>query len=158
MEVDVITKPAFHAVGVKRLVTFEEAKNGELHGVIQTLQHRWQEIPHVVHPERMLALSHPVTDTDFTFHIMMEVSQVRDELPEGMTMKAVPTLTYAVYHHEQGRNIEQSYATLNNWIKEQGFSPDHRYVTHLEMYPMDLDLNTPSVEIWIPIKANRTID
>lgn len=151
MEAKLVTKPGFKAVGFKQTVTFEQAQAKELHGIINKLRARHREIPHIVNPDTMLALSHPVTDKDFTFYILMEVTKFEYPLPQSMMSIEVPTHTYATCYHEAGQNIDTTYTNIHQWIKEQGLEINQRHVTHLEKYPMTQDLDNPDFDIMIPV-------
>lgn len=151
MKAQIITKEAFKGVGYMKTVTFEEAQAKALHGIILDLMNKVHDIPNVVNLEGLWALSHPVSDTGFTFYILTEVSDYPDELQANMITHEVPALTYAKCHHEKGQSINQSYTDLFKWIEENGYKLNQNEVTHLEWYPLTQDLNNPHFDILIPV-------
>lgn len=150
----IVTKPAFHAVGLKWEGTFAEAAAGGIRLVHQEIQRRFREIPHVVNPDKLLGLSYHAQPegNGFTHYAVVEVAKV-EQIPSGMVQVSVPTLTYAKYEHRKGLEIEQSYQNIYAWIEQQGFSPLKGGLTHFEEYPMNQDPHTkaPEFTILIPI-------
>ncbi|MFD2044688.1 GyrI-like domain-containing protein [Ornithinibacillus salinisoli] len=155
-EATLVSKEAFHAIGLKWEGTFAEAGAGSIKAVHQEFQERLKEIPHVIHPETMLGLSyHAVSGSEgFTHYAVVEVEKV-EVVPPGMESVSVPTLTYAACEHHTHQSIDQSYNNIYRWIKEQGYkdyAPSN--LTHFEKYPMSQDPYTenPEFVIMIPVE------
>lgn len=151
-EAILVSKPSFHAVGIKWEGTFEEAGAGGIRAVQTEVIRRLAEIKHVLHPELLLGLSYHHAGDSFTHYAALEVERVED-IPEGMTSLAVPALTYAKNEHRKGENIESSYANIFAWIEKKGYPLHKGDVTHFEQYPMAQDpyAKDPEFTIMIPV-------
>lgn len=153
-EAMLMTKEAFQAVGLKWEGTFAEAGAGGIRAVQTVLQNRLKEIKHIVNPDKLLGLSYHVTEGGFTHYAVVEVERAED-IPDGMTLVAVPTLTYARCQHQKGQNIETSYTNMYAWIENQGYSLHNGDLTHFEEYPMKQDPydRDPEFIIMIPVEG-----
>jgi predicted transcriptional regulator YdeE len=151
-ETAVVAIPAFRAVGLKWEGTFDQAAAGGIRAIQKQMKERLGEIAHVLHPEQLLGLSYHVQPGGFTHYSVVEVATVED-VPEGMVEVTVPALTYAVYEHRKGQNIEGSYRNLYAWIAAQGKKARTDDVTHVEQYAMEQDPETsdPEFTILIPL-------
>lgn len=147
-----MTKESFQAIGLKWEGTFAEAGAGGIRAVQKELHNRLKEIKHIVDPEKLLGLSYHVTEGGFTHYAVVEVERAED-IPDGMTMVTVPTLTYAKCEHKKGQNIETSYTNMYAWIENQGYMLHKGDLTHFEEYPMQQDPynKDPEFVIMIPV-------
>ncbi|TDF94473.1 GyrI-like domain-containing protein [Paenibacillus piri] len=153
-EATLVTKRSFQAVGIRWEGTFAEAAAGDIQAVHAEVKNRLHEIKHVPDPELLLGLSHHLAEGRFTHDAVLEVSRV-EEVPEGMIAVTIPELTYAMYEHKRGQNIDASYKNIYAWIKEQGLELHKGPVTHFEQYPMSntLYMEEPAFTIMIPVQA-----
>jgi predicted transcriptional regulator YdeE len=153
-ETNLVTKPAFLAVGLRWEGTFAEVREGGIRLVHQELRRRLQEIPHVVDPENFYGLSYHAYPggEGFTHYAVFEVTEL-GLIPEGMLDIQVPALTYAKCEHRKGQRIDQSYTNIYAWIEQQGYSSSNGELTHFEVYPLRHDPydQDPEFTIMIPV-------
>jgi predicted transcriptional regulator YdeE len=121
------------------------------------MQQRLKEIKHILHPETLLGLSYHITKGGFTHYAVVEVAKVED-IPDGMTVISLPTLTYAKCEHRKGQNIDASYRNISAWIEAQGYKLHRGDATHFEQYPMQQApySTDPEFVIMIPIEHTST--
>jgi predicted transcriptional regulator YdeE len=153
MQAKIVVKEALTAVGYCWKGTFEQAGAGEIRSLMSQFRERMNDISNLTSNESILGLSFDVSKEGFTYYICREVKKV-DELPEGMKAVSIPSLTYATYDHRKDQNIEESYSTIYQWIKEKGYAEDEKQeLTHFEIYPMKYDpmKDRPELTINIPI-------
>jgi predicted transcriptional regulator YdeE len=151
-EAKIVTKPAFHAVGIRWEGTFAEAGAGGIRKVMKEMQDRLHEIEHVINPKFLLGLSYHMRPDGFTHYSVVEVGEV-DKIPEGMVAISVPSLTYATCQHIRGQEIERSYKNIYEWIAGMGYSLYEGDLAHYEEYPIEQDpySTEPEFKILIPI-------
>lgn len=153
---EIVTKPAFRAIGLKWEGSYQEIPN--LKKVIQTSSERVGELEHAVDPAAQLGLSYHTRRDGFVHYSVYEVSEEQG-IPEGMIEIRVPELTYLVVQHHKGEDIGQTYYTISTCIAENNYQlykePGVDYYDSLplkfEKYPADRDLQDPHFEIMIPI-------
>ncbi|WP_099159081.1 GyrI-like domain-containing protein [Virgibacillus ndiopensis] len=154
-EAKVMSKKAFHAVGLKWEGTFVEAGAGGIRKIQEQMHKRIEEVSNVLNPETLLGLSYHTQPNGkgFTHYAVVEVESV-ESIPEGMISISVPTLTYATCEHKTGQSIEQSYNNIYTWIEKEGLKENNvDDLTHFEKYPMSQDPynKDPEFTIMIPV-------
>ncbi|MCJ8009569.1 GyrI-like domain-containing protein [Lederbergia wuyishanensis] len=152
-----ITKEAFHAIGIKWEGTFAEAGEGGIREIQIELQKRLKEISGIVDPEIMLGLSYHAIPggNGFTHYAAVEVEKV-EKIPSGMVSIFVPTLTYATCKHYKGQSIESSYNNIYNWISSERLKENYvDHLTHFEKYPMNQHPYSTDPEFTIMIPVTR---
>ncbi|WP_102029256.1 GyrI-like domain-containing protein [Salirhabdus sp. Marseille-P4669] len=155
MEIEVVTKPSFQAIGLAWEGTFEQAGAGEIREIMKTLQNTLHDIKQVVHPDVHLGISNHENPSSNRFkHYSVVEVEGNSEAPEGMVKIQIPTLRYVKTHHKRGDNIQETYTKIYNWIKENGYELDTTFLTHYEAYPMNESAysHDPEFTIMIPVK------
>jgi predicted transcriptional regulator YdeE len=135
VEIQVVKKDAFSAVGLRWEGTFAAAGEGEIRHVLAEMKRRLGEIAHKVNPDVILCAAKVNRPDGFTAYLCAEVSKVED-LPEGMVRIEIPAFTYAKTEHLPGENIQQTYAALYAWMEQEGYRSNQDGLTHLEEYPV----------------------
>ncbi|WP_286925381.1 MULTISPECIES: GyrI-like domain-containing protein [Lysinibacillus] len=158
MSFQIITLPAYRAVGLKWEGTFSEIVP-HLKNVIQQAQDRADELENRVNPTIQLGLSYLVMDNGFAYYAVYEVSE-EQEIPEGMIEISVPEWTYVKTTHQKGKDIQKSYTDLHQWLFESDYTvfreagveyyDPYMPIKH-EHHPVDQDPNDPHFDIYIPI-------
>ncbi|MDQ0257733.1 putative transcriptional regulator YdeE [Evansella vedderi] len=158
MSYEIITLPAYRAVGLKWEGTFSEIVPN-LKNVIQQMEDRADELENKVNPNVQLGLSYHVIDNGFVHYAVYEVSE-EQEVPAGMIEIRVPKWTYVKTTLNKGEDIRKTYTDLHQWLfdsdytayREPGVDYYDRYmpIKH-EHYPVDRDTNNPHFDIYIPI-------
>ncbi|MNJ50187.1 Bacterial transcription activator, effector binding domain [compost metagenome] len=156
-ETVIVTKQAFHAVGLRWEGTFAEAGAGGIRVIHQELQQRYEEIQGIVDPDNFFGLSYQAYPggSGFTHYAVFEVSSV-DHIPDGMVAIQVPTMRYAKCEHRAEQSIDRSYHNIYAWMEQQGLKAplqDGEGLTHFEVYPRRQDPYSthPEFTIMIPI-------
>lgn len=156
---EIITLPAFRAVGLKWEGTFSEIVPN-LKNVIQQVKDRADELENKVHYNVQLGLSYHVIENNFTHYAVYEVSE-EQEIPEGMIEIRVPEWTYVMTTHSKGEDVQKTYTDLHQWgfdsdytaLREDGvnFYDPYMPIKH-EYYPSNQDSDDPHFDIYIPIE------
>ncbi|NHM33990.1 GyrI-like domain-containing protein [Neobacillus terrae] len=155
---EILTLPAYRAVGLKWEGTFSEIVP-ILKNVIQQSEDRADELEYKVKPSVQLGLSYHVVENGFAHYAVYEVSEEQD-IPDGMIEIRVPEWTYVKTTHNKGKDIQKTYTDLHQWLfdsdytafREAGVAYYDPYmpIKH-EYYPVDRDPNDPHFDIYIPI-------
>jgi predicted transcriptional regulator YdeE len=155
---EIITLPAFRAVGLKWEGTFSEIVP-HLKNVIQQSEDRADELEYKLNPSVRLGLSYHVVEDGFAHYTVYEVSE-EQEIPEGMIEIRVPEWTYVKTTHHKGTDIQKTYTDLHQWLFDSGYTAlreagvdyydPYMPIKH-EYCPVDRDPNDPHFDIYIPI-------
>ena len=155
---EILTLPAFRAVGLKWAGTFSEIVPN-LKNVIQQSEERADEIEYKVNPSVQLGLSYHVVENGFAHYAVYEVSD-EQEIPEGMVEIKVPEWTYVKTVHNKGKDIQKTYTDLHQWLFDSDYTTfrevgvdyydPYMPIKH-EYYPVDRDPNDPHFDIYIPV-------
>ncbi|WP_419887446.1 GyrI-like domain-containing protein [Neobacillus niacini] len=158
MNYEIVTLPAFRAVGLKWEGTFSEIVPN-LKEVIQQTEDRADELKYKVNPSVQLGLSYHVVENGFAHYAVYEVSD-EQEIPDGMIEIRVPEWTYVKTTHHKGKDIHKTYADLHQWLfdsdytvlREAGVDYYDPYMPIKHEYcPVDRDPSDPHFDIYIPI-------
>jgi predicted transcriptional regulator YdeE len=155
---EIITLPAFRAVGLKWEGTFSEIVP-HLKIVIQQSEERAAELEYKLNPSVQLGLSYHVVENGFAHYAVYEVSE-EQSIPEGMIEIRVPEWTYVKTTHHKGEDIQKTYTDLHQWLFDSGYTAlredgveyfdPYMPIKH-EYCPLDRDPNDPHFDIYIPI-------
>jgi predicted transcriptional regulator YdeE len=155
---EIITLPAYRAIGLKWEGTFSEIVPN-LKKVIQQSEDRADELEYKVNPCVRLGLSYHVVENGFTHYTVYEVSE-EQEIPDGMIEIKVPEWTYVKTAHHKGMDIQKTYTELHNWLFESGYTAlreagvdyydPYMPIKH-EYCQVDYDPNDPHFDIYIPV-------
>ncbi|SFJ86770.1 Predicted transcriptional regulator YdeE, contains AraC-type DNA-binding domain [Halobacillus dabanensis] len=158
MSYEIVTVPAYRAVGLKWEGTFSEIVP-DLKNVIRQSEQRAGELEYKVNPHVQLGLSYHVVENGFAHFAVYEVSE-KQEIPDGMVEVRVPEWTYGKTKHHKGKDIQKTYTDLHQWLFESDYKalrePGVDYydpympIKH-EYYPLDRDPDDPHFDILIPI-------
>lgn len=158
MNYEILTLPAFRAVGLKWEGTFSNI-TPDLKRVIQKSEDRAGELTYKLNPGVQLGLSYHVVQNGFVHYAVYEVSE-EQEIPDEMIEIRVPEWTYVKTTHNKGQNVQKTYSDLHDWLfnsdytafREAGIEYYDPYmpIKH-EYYPLDRDPNDPHFDIYIPI-------
>ena len=148
MEVKIVTKPAFTAVGLPYYGKNETKK--EIPAVWDNLMPRIKEIPNITGPSYGLCSA---AEADGRFHYLagFGVSEV-GELPEGMKDWTVPEGTYAVFPCELSTIHEAYQYAFETWLPQSEYQ--YNKGIDFELYPGEFDAATgeESMFIYIPVE------
>lgn len=152
MEISIVTKKAFQAVGLPWKGTYAQAGAGELRHVLADLKQRYADIAHNAQPDVILGISDEHHEEGFSYLFGALVQEI-SELPDGMVSRTYPAQTYVSAHVQKGTNSGQAHGDLLNWIEENGYQHKQDVFTYLGLYsvhsdPFDSD---PELTIMIPI-------
>lgn len=145
MNPEIVTKPAFTAIGI---ACFSDNKNKEISQLWGELMPRQQEIKD--RSQTAYGLCGKM-DEDGRFHYLAAFASEQQEIPEGMTRWEVPDQTYAVFPCTLD-NIGETYQfVFDQWFPQVTHqladSPD------FEFYPAEFDpTSNKEMAIYIPIK------
>ncbi|MFA9556771.1 GyrI-like domain-containing protein [Evansella sp. AB-rgal1] len=158
MSYEIVTLPAYRAVGLKWEGTFSDIVP-HLKETISEMENRAGELEEKLNPAIQLGLSYHVIENGFAHYSVFEVSE-KQETPSGMIEITVPKWTYVKTSHKKGENIGKTYAELHNWLSESDYTayrePGVDYydlylpIKH-EHYPVYRDPNDPHFDIYIPV-------
>lgn len=157
MSYELVTLPAYRAVGLKWEGTYSEIKP-HLKNIINQMVNRSVELKHKVNPTIQLGLSYHVVKNGFAHYSVFEVDE-KQKLPEGMIEIRVPEWTYVKATHHKGQDIQQTYTDLHIWLYNSDYTPlreqgiayyDDMPIKH-EHYPIDRDMNDEHFDIYIPV-------
>ncbi|WP_101842433.1 GyrI-like domain-containing protein [Halobacillus sp. Marseille-P3879] len=158
MTYEIVTLPAYRAVGLKWAGRFSEI-DPDLKNVIKQMEERARELEDKVNPDVQLGLSYHVIENGFVHYSVYEVSE-EQEIPVGMIEIRVPEWTYVKTTHHKGEDISKTYTDLHNWLfnsdytayreAEVEYYDPYMPIKH-EHYPIDSDKNDPHFDIYIPI-------
>jgi len=148
MDISLVTKDAFHIVGIPWKGTYAQAGAGEIRHVLAEVKRRYSEIPQKAEPHHILGLSDEHHADGFSYLLGAQVHDVT-ELPAGMVSRFIPGQTYATAHVAKGSNIQEAYQALFAWMKENGYKEKSDALTHLEIYPIEGDAYDPEPELTI---------
>ncbi|GER67507.1 hypothetical protein BpJC7_29410 [Weizmannia acidilactici] len=152
MEVQIVQKHAFNAIGGKWTGTFEQAARGEIRKFFHAFKQKMGKIRHVLHPDVIIGLSyHTDEDGVFSFYLVQEVAYI-EAVPEGMTSLTVPAYTFAAAKYK-GSAVQEAYADLYKWIKQNGYTVYQGQLEHREDYPASYQplSDEPNLTIHIPL-------
>lgn len=158
MSYEMVTLPAYRAIGLKWEGTFSEIEPN-LKTVIRQIAERAVELEDKVNPHIQLGLSYHVIENGFVHYAVYQVSK-EQEIPEGMIDIHVPELMYVKTTHHKGENIQKTYTDLHNWLmnsdytvfKEAGVEyVDPSLPIKHEHYPVGIDFSDPQFDIFVPI-------
>lgn len=158
MNYEIVTLPAFRAVGLKWEGTYAEI-NPHLRNTINEMQTRADELEEKLEPNVLLGLSYHVIADGFAHYSMFKVSD-RQKIPEGMLELEVPEWTYVKTTHPSGEDPTQTYIKLLRWLTENNYTPlkelgveyygEMLPIKH-EYYPLDQKNSFDRYDIYIPI-------
>ncbi|MRG86762.1 GyrI-like domain-containing protein [Salinibacillus xinjiangensis] len=158
MSYEIVTLPAYRAVGLKWEGTFSEIVPN-LKNVIKQMQARAHELKHKLNPNILLGLSYHIIEDGFVHYSVYEVSK-EQEIPDGMIEIHVPEWTYVKTTHNQGEDIAKTYTDLHKWLfdsdytayREAGVDYYDPYmpIKH-EHYQVGYNSDDPQFDIFIPI-------
>ena len=151
MEIKIVNKEEFKAIGVKWIGTFEQAARGEIKGFHKEFLERRHDIKGAVNPENIFGLSYHINDNGFTYYLALEVEGT-PAIPEDMELITVPAYAYASTEYK-GTEVHEAYTGLYAWIKQNGYALNKSELEHLEEYPGSFDpvTDVPKLKINIPI-------
>lgn len=152
----IVTLPAYRGIGLKWDGAYAEVSS--LKELITEMKERVVELEGVVNTDLQLGLSYHLRPDGFIHYSVYEVKGPQ-QVPEGMVEINIPELTYLMTHHEQGRDIGETYTNIYHWFKENDYKPyidERKYFDDLpikhERYPADRNLKNPHFDILIPIE------
>ncbi|SFF79228.1 Predicted transcriptional regulator YdeE, contains AraC-type DNA-binding domain [Halobacillus alkaliphilus] len=158
MSYEILTLPAYRAVGLKWEGTFSEIIPN-LKNVIKQSEERADELEYKKNPMVQLGLSYHVVENGFVHYAVYEVSE-EQEIPDGMIEIRVPEWTYVNTTHHKGTDVQKTYTELQRWLvnseftalREDGVNYYDPYmpIKH-EHYPVDHDPDDPHFDIYLPI-------
>ncbi|QHS21496.1 AraC family transcriptional regulator [Virgibacillus sp. MSP4-1] len=158
MNYEIVTLPAYRAIGLKWEGTFSEIVPN-LKNTISLMKGRAGELDHKVNPDVQLGLSYHVIENGFVHYSVFEVSEAQ-EVPDEMLEIRIPEWTYMKAGHKKGEDIAQTYSALHQWLfdseyrayREPGVDYYDPYmpIKH-EYYPADQNPDDPHFDIYIPI-------
>jgi len=155
MDVKLMAREAFHAIGLRWDGTFQGAAKGEIRQLIAEFKQRLDEIPGLADRNQILGLAEGHTDEGFTYYVMAETTQIT-EIPSGMTALSVPAYTYAVCEHRKGTDIDQTYADFAAWYSAKGYElvPNAR---SFEVYPIHYNPleDEPEFCVYHPVQPKK---
>lgn len=158
MSYEIVTIPAYRAVGLKWGGTYSEIVL-RLKKVIQQMEGRANELEYKVNPNVQLGLSYHVIENGFVHYAVYEVSE-KQEIPDQMIEIKIPEWTYVKTTHNKGKDIEKTYTDLHQWLLDSDYAAfreagveyyDSDMPIKHEHYPVDRDPNDPHFDIYIPI-------
>ncbi|WP_059173481.1 GyrI-like domain-containing protein [Bacillus sp. FJAT-27445] len=158
MTYEILTLPAYRAVGLKWEGTFSEIVPN-LKNIIQKCEDRAIELEYKVNPSVQLGLSYHVVKNGFEHYAVYEVSE-EQEIPDGMIEIRIPEWTYVKTTHNKGKDIQKTYTDLHQWLfksdytafREAGVDYYDPYMPIKHEYcPVERDPNDPHFDIYIPI-------
>ncbi|WP_026772287.1 MULTISPECIES: GyrI-like domain-containing protein [Sediminibacillus] len=158
MKYQVVTLPAYRAIGLKWEGTFDEIVP-DLKNIIEQMKGRASELKEKLNPAVQLGLSYHVVENGFAHYAVYEVGE-KQEIPEGMVEIRVPAWTYVKTSHPKGEDVTKTYSDLHQWLfssdyhvlREDGIKYYDPYmpIKH-EYYPVDQDPEDPHFDIYIPL-------
>lgn len=158
VKVEIISLPAYRAVGLKWEGTFSEVVPN-LKNVIRQMGERANELEYKVNPTIQLGLSYHVIENGFAHYAVYEVSN-EQVIPDGMIEIKVPELMYAKTTHNKGEDIQKTYTDLHQWLFDSEYTAyrevgveyyDPYMPLKHEYYPINQDPSDPHFDIYIPI-------
>ncbi len=163
-EIQIVEKPAYHAVGMKWKGTFQEAGEGGVRKTINLMKGRMDEILQITHPDILLGLSYHDIPGGFSHYSVFEVSKV-NQIPEGMISKTVPSFTYLRVKHHSKQSINQTYRNIAAWLKNSDYVSyrDPNIIYYDDFLPIkheaynleNIDSNDHEYDIMIPVVKGK---
>ncbi|HZG16157.1 MAG TPA: GyrI-like domain-containing protein [Candidatus Bathyarchaeia archaeon] len=138
MDISLVTKDAFHVVGIPWKGTYAQAGAGDIRHVLAEVKRRYSEIPHNAEPRHILGVSYEHHADGFSYLLGARVQDVT-ELPAGMVSRFIPSQTYATAHVTKGSNIQKAYQAMYAWMEENGHKEKQDTLGHLEIYLLEGD-------------------
>ncbi|MFN7252417.1 MAG: GyrI-like domain-containing protein [Anaerobacillus sp.] len=158
MSYEIVSLPAYRAVGLKWEGTFSEIVPN-LKNIIKQMEQRSQELQYKINPDIQLGLSYHVIPNGFAHYSVFEVSE-QQEIPDGMIEIKVPEMTYVKTTHNKREDITKTYTALHEWLIKSDYTAYRKAgvdyydpdlpIKH-EHYPVDRDPNDPHFDIYIPL-------
>jgi len=122
MKPELITKNEFEVIGMKITCDMSQLHT-EMPKLWKSFMERVGEIKNRIN-DYAIDISLEVIERDFTQLICVEVSDL-SYIPVGMVGMIIPSQSYGYLKHEgQVEDIWKSFAALQNWIVEKGFTLD----------------------------------
>ncbi|WP_235601167.1 GyrI-like domain-containing protein [Heyndrickxia coagulans] len=153
LEIQIVQKHAFNAVGSKWTGTFEQAANGDIKRFFHQFKQKMGKIRHCTDPSVVIGLSYHAQDDEglFSFYLVREVAYI-EAVPEGMTALTVPSYTFAAAKYK-GEDVQKAYAELYKWIRKNGYTVFQGQLEHREDYPATYEplSDEPELTIYIPL-------
>ena len=149
MEPKIVTKPAFHVVGVQYI---GKNPNNEIAAM-------WQEfIPRMDEPDRIKPqVSYGLCDSaiegledgDFEYVAGVEVAGPDAFVPEGMVLRSVPERKYAIFTHQGTLDtLGETYKNIwDTWLPQSGLEPTDQF--DMEVYNKDFIPDFPDSKFYI---------
>ena len=158
MQVQVVKRDAFEAVGLMWEGTYEAAGKGEIRELLAVLQRRLAEIGGVADREHIVGISWneptPARQTSgdgFRYFVGVRVAGGAG-VPEGMTRIIVPAAEYAT-HENTSRDVFGSYRKLFGWIVEHGRAQDGSSLSLMDEYAVGMDpFGDSPVRLMVPVR------
>lgn len=158
MSYEIVTLPAYRAIGLKWVGAFSEIVPN-LKNIIQQMEDRAYELEHRMNPTIQLGLSYHVIENGFVHYSAFKVSE-EQEIPDGMIEIKVPEWVYVKTTHNKGEDITKTYTGLQQWLLDNDYSAyreegvdyydPYMPIKH-EHYPVNRNPNDPHFDIYIPI-------
>ncbi|MCA1011953.1 GyrI-like domain-containing protein [Halobacillus halophilus] len=158
MSYEILTLPAYRAVGLKWEGTFSEIVPN-LKNVIKQSEERADELKFKVNPMVQLGLSYHVLKNGFIHYAVYEVNE-KQGIPDGMIDIRIPEWTYVKATHQKGKDVQKTYTDLHQWLMDSKYTAfreagvdyydPYMPIKH-EYYPVGHDPNDPHFDIYIPI-------
>lgn len=151
LEVQLVTKQAFHTIGLRWKGTFQGAAKGEIRELIAAFKNRLDEIPDVINKNELYGFTDELTDKGFTYYVMAETKK-SVTTPDGMVSLSIPTRTYAMCTHQKGMNVDQTYEDLEAWYTSNGYALVPGALS-FETYPIDYHplKDEPEFSVYHPV-------
>ena len=149
MEPKIVTKPAFHVVGMQYVGKNENNEIPEMWG---------EFVPRIDEPERIKPqVSYGLCDSSiegledgvFEYVAGVEVSGPDVVVPEGMVLRSVPERKYAVFtHYGTLDTLGETYQNIyNTWLPQSGLEVGNEF--DMEVYDEDFIPDSPDSKLYI---------
>lgn len=152
MDISIVAKESFHAVGLTWTGTYVQAGAGEIRQLIALFQQCQSEIEHRLEPLYITGISYDQVADGFSYFLCTPVSEV-GTIPEGMELRSYPAQLFVTAYLPQGTAVEQAYRELHQWLEQHGYQQAQDTLTYMEKYAHDYDLDevAPAMTIMIPV-------
>lgn len=159
VEGELVTLPAYHAVGYEFVAPYEA--RGEAEVLVPRLWfqllNRVGEIQHVIEPtlKRGLALHR---EKEFTYWVTVGVSEV-GAVPEGMVSVTVPERLYAQFTHigsVERVSVDETFHAIFEWLTRHGYTRDPQvpWIEHFDER-FNPTASDNSFDIYIPVLSHK---
>jgi AraC family transcriptional regulator len=152
MQAKIVRKPAFSVVGMSY---HGKNQHNEIPQLWRSFGPRMGEVQHVAHPENAYGvMDHLDARTgEFDYLAAFEVTTIA-EIAEGMTVKAIPAQTYAVFPCMLS-TLRQTYAAIyQDWMPNSGYQ--RAGGPEFELYDERFTPDDPNSEMFLYIPVERS--